>query len=91
LRSEKFQSFKTELVTFSMSGLKQLHSFVSTILLSSFNRVIDIDVRKSYSSKNKKSLKMFKLALGLNKSGRLQLIAWDPPGYGDSRPPNRTW
>ena len=29
--------------------------------------------------------------LGLNKLGRLKLIAWDPPGYGDSRPPNRTW
>ena len=73
-----------------MSGLKQLHSFVSTILLSSFNRNIDIDVHNTFSSK-KNCLKIFSLILGLNKSGRLQLIAWDPPGYGDSRPPNRTW
>lgn len=27
----------------------------------------------------------------LNKSGKLKLIAWDPPGYGKSRPPNRTF
>lgn len=28
---------------------------------------------------------------GLNSSGRLTLVAWDPPGYGASRPPERTW
>jgi valacyclovir hydrolase len=28
---------------------------------------------------------------GLNSRGKLTLIAWDPPGYGDSRPPARTW
>lgn len=29
---------------------------------------------------------------GINKSGKISsLIAWDPPGYGDSRPPERTW
>ena len=27
----------------------------------------------------------------LNSSGKLTLIAWDPPGYGKSRPPNRTF
>lgn len=27
----------------------------------------------------------------LNSSGKLTLIAWDPPGYGKSRPPNRSF
>ena len=27
----------------------------------------------------------------LNSQGGLKLIVWDPPGYGGSRPPNRTW
>lgn len=31
------------------------------------------------------------LESGLNSSGKLKLIAWDPPGYGLSRPPDRTW
>ena len=28
---------------------------------------------------------------GLNKGGEFKLIAWDPPGYGKSTPPKRTW
>ena len=28
---------------------------------------------------------------GLNSKGHLTLVAWDPPGYGASRPPERTW
>ena len=28
---------------------------------------------------------------GLNSMGKLTLVAWDPPGYGKSRPPNRTF
>ena len=28
---------------------------------------------------------------GLNSLGKLTLVAWDPPGYGKSRPPNRTF
>jgi len=29
---------------------------------------------------------------GLNKDGKIScLVSWDPPGYGDSRPPERTW
>merc|ERR1719273_1996643 len=27
----------------------------------------------------------------MNSCGKLTLIAWDPPGYGKSRPPNRTF
>jgi len=27
----------------------------------------------------------------LNSKGELKLIVWDPPGYGESRPPERTW
>ena len=27
----------------------------------------------------------------LNSKERLKLIVWDPPGYGASRPPQRTW
>jgi len=27
----------------------------------------------------------------LNSKGKLTLVAWDPPGYGKSRPPNRTF
>ena len=27
----------------------------------------------------------------LNSKGELKLIVWDPPGYGASRPPERTW
>ncbi len=27
----------------------------------------------------------------LNASGKLTLVAWDPPGYGKSRPPERTF
>ena len=37
------------------------------------------------------NLYFFPFFSGLNKSGRLKLIAWDPPGYGKSRPPNRTF
>lgn len=28
---------------------------------------------------------------GLNSEGHLSLVAWDPPGYGKSRPPSRTF
>lgn len=29
---------------------------------------------------------------GINSKGKLSaVISWDPPGYGDSRPPHRTW
>ena len=28
---------------------------------------------------------------GLNSSGKLTLVAWDPPGYGKSRPPERSF
>jgi len=29
---------------------------------------------------------------GINSKGKLSaVISWDPPGYGDSRPPQRTW
>ena len=28
---------------------------------------------------------------GINSKGQLTLVAWDPPGYGASRPPERTW
>ena len=28
---------------------------------------------------------------GLNSTGNLSLVAWDPPGYGKSRPPERRW
>ena len=34
---------------------------------------------------------MITLLDGLNSRGRLTLVAWDPPGYGASRPPERTW
>ena len=27
----------------------------------------------------------------LNSQSQLKLIVWDPPGYGSSRPPDRTW
>ena len=27
----------------------------------------------------------------LNSQNKLKLIVWDPPGYGTSRPPERTW
>lgn len=27
----------------------------------------------------------------LNSEGKLKLVVWDPPGYGASRPPPRTW
>ena len=27
----------------------------------------------------------------LNSKGKLKLVVWDPPGYGASRPPQRTW
>ena len=27
----------------------------------------------------------------LNSRGKLKLVVWDPPGYGASRPPDRTW
>ena len=27
----------------------------------------------------------------LNSRGKLKMIVWDPPGYGASRPPSRTW
>ena len=34
----------------------------------------------------------FKLQLeGLNSRDQLKVIAWDPPGYGNSRPPERSW
>ena len=28
---------------------------------------------------------------GINSKGKMTLVAWDPPGYGASRPPERTW
>ena len=27
----------------------------------------------------------------LNSRGKLKMVVWDPPGYGSSRPPSRTW